>query len=338
MLIHTDDCDAYGPDLDVLHEINSIMNDKWKTELVDPNFILGVKRELNPNGPNGWEVKLTMTSFIEDLAKLYQNDLNQKFGKRRVRTPFPENLILTKAAKPSEGEVDRNINRGYQRLVGSLLWAVRHICPIASYGMSQLCKLMATPTDLAWDCALHLLQYLLQNKARGIKFSETDEEPMAFVDASNKDDPEDGRTQYGYSIHWGGPLVTKSSKLMHVGINSTYNEYMALHHAIKQIVWVRQLLDEIGLGAYISEPTRVYADNKQANNLCNEDVVTAGNMYFRTGYHYCKEAVQDEYVTVNYVNTSDNISDACTKALGPIKVEAFEPKLHGYEPIDTSLL
>ena len=113
---------------------------------------------------------------------------------------------------------------------------------------------------------------------------------------------------------------------------------MALHHAIKQIVWVRQLLDEIGLGAYISEPTRVYADNKQANNLCNEDVVTAGNMYFRTGYHYCKEAVQDEYVTVNYVNTSDNISDACTKALGPIKVEAFEPKLHGYEPIDTSLL
>ena len=62
----------------------------------------------------------------------------------------------------------------------------------------------------------------------------------------------------------GDPLITKSSKLMHVGINSIYNEYMALHHAIKQIVWVSQLLDEIGLGAYISKPTRVYADNKQA--------------------------------------------------------------------------
>ena len=51
---------------------------------------------------------------------------------------------------------------------------------------------------------------------------------------------------------------------MHVGINSIYNEYMALHHAIKQIVWVSQLLDEIGLGAYISKSTGVYADNKQA--------------------------------------------------------------------------
>ena len=57
---------------------------------------------------------------------------------------------------------------------------------------------------------------------------------------------------------------------------------------------MRQLLDEIGLGNYISEPTRVYADNRQANNLCKEDLVTAGNMYFRTGHHYCKEAVRDQ--------------------------------------------
>ena len=63
---------------------------------------------------------------------------------------------------------------------------------------------MATPTGLVWDCALHLLQYSLQNKAHGIKFSETDEGPVAFVEASNKDDPEDGRAQYGYFIHGGG--------------------------------------------------------------------------------------------------------------------------------------
>ena len=156
-------------------------------------------------------------------------------------------------------------------MVGSLLWCVRHVAPIAVYGMAQLCKLMATPTDLAWEAALHLLKYLLQHKSRGIVFSETTEDPFAFVDASNKDDPVDGKTQYGFGLFWGGPLVVKSSKLMHVGINSTYNEYMALHHAIKQIVWMRQLMEEIGLGAWTQKPTRVFADNKQANNLCAED-------------------------------------------------------------------
>jgi len=192
---------------------------------------------------------------------------------------------------------------------------------------------MACPTDEAWHAAIHLLKYLDQTKDRGVKFTETDDEPCAFVDASNRDDPEDGKTQYGYSVHWGGPLIVKSSKLNHVGINSTYNEYMALHHAIKQIVWVRQLLAEIGLGEYIREPTRVYADNKQANNLCSEDLVTAGNMYFRTGYHYCKEAVRDQFVSVHYCHTSLNIIDTGTKALGPIKFEEFEPPLSGHAPL-----
>ena len=82
---------------------------------------------------------------------------------------------------------------------------------------------------------------------------------------------------------------------------------MALHFCIKQIVWLRQLMDEIGLGAYLSQPTVVYADNKQANNLCREEVVTAGNMYFRTGYHYNKEAVRDKYVSVHFCPTDLNL-------------------------------
>jgi len=333
VLIHTDDCDAYGTSKEVLHEINAIMNDEWQTEIVDSSFVLGVKRTL-VRDPEGWHVTLTMTSFIDDLVKVFQDDLNDEFGRRIVKTPFPEHIILTKADTPEEGEVARNIKRGYQRLVGSLLWCVRHVFPICAYGCSQLCKLMATPTDHAWKCALHMLKYIDQHKERGIKFSETDDEPCAFVDASNRDDPQDGRTQYGYIIHWGGPLVVKSGKLNHVGINSTYNEYMALHHCIKQIVWMRQLLDEVGLYEYISMPTTVYADNKQANNLCAEDLVTAGNMYFRTGYHYNKEAVRDGYIAPpKYIASALNCSDACTKGLGANKIREFEPILHGHQPL-----
>ena len=77
----------------------------------------------------------------------------------------------------------------------------------------------------------------------------------------------------------------------------------------------------------------MFADNKQANKLCNEDLVTAGNMYFRTGYHYNKEAVKDGYVEVRYANTFHNISDACTKALGANKVKTFEPAIHGFKPL-----
>ena len=84
-------------------------------------------------------------------------------------------------------------------------------------------------------------------------------------------------------------------------------------------------------------PTTVYADNKQANNLCKEDLVTAGNMYFRTGYHYNKEAVKDKYVSVEYIHTSLNCSDATTKGLGSNKIKLFEPILHGHAPLSDLL-
>ena len=105
---------------------------------------------------------------------------------------------------------------------------------------------------------------------------------------------------------------------------------MALHHCIEQVVCFRQLMEELGLSNYCSEPTKVYADNKRANNLCSEDLVTAGNMYFRTGYHYNKEAVRDGFVSVHYVPTDENIADATTKALGSAKVKAFKPALTGH--------
>ena len=87
---------------------------------------------------------------------------------------------------------------------------------------------------------------------------------------------------------------------------------MALHYAIKHIVWLRQFMEEMGLGSVVGKPTLVYADNKQANtcNLCHEHLVTSGNMYFRTSYHYNKEEVEDGTVAVRYTHTSTNYSDS----------------------------
>jgi hypothetical protein len=77
---------------------------------------------------------------------------------------------------------------------------------------------------------------------------------------------------------------------------------MAIHHAIKQIVWHRQLMQGMGLQMFCKNPTLIHADNTQANNLCIDDIVTQGNMYFRTGYHYNKEfeAVDDGIVSIKY--------------------------------------
>ena len=81
------------------------MNDEWTTEIVDPSYILGVRRFLDTSDPKRWVVTCTMPSFIEDLATVFHPDLDEAHGKRMVGTPFPEGLILTKSTTPDEGEV-----------------------------------------------------------------------------------------------------------------------------------------------------------------------------------------------------------------------------------------
>ena len=67
MLIHTDDCDAYGTNNDVLHAINDAMNTEWKTEIVPSDIVLGVKR-VTDESSGKWSVTLSMTQFIDDLV------------------------------------------------------------------------------------------------------------------------------------------------------------------------------------------------------------------------------------------------------------------------------
>ena len=40
------------------------------------------------------------------------------------------------------------------------------------------------------------------HKDKGIQFHEADMLPLVYVDASNKDDPHDGKTQYGYTVQY----------------------------------------------------------------------------------------------------------------------------------------
>ena len=104
---------------------------------------------------------------------------------------------------------------------------------------------MAKPTEEFWNNAVHnvMMNYMYQNRHQGIMFSSTNNKtPVAYVDASNKPDPKDSKCQYGYAIMLaGGPIVTHSKKLSHVGLSAAHNEYMALCNVNSHTVWLPHL-------------------------------------------------------------------------------------------------
>jgi hypothetical protein len=224
------------------------------------------------------------------------------------------------------------IDMGYMNIVGSLLCGARNCYPEMLYGVTQCCRLMSKPDPLAWANACHMLQYMHSQRTRGIRFrSDGNRSPICYYDSSNKADPTDGKSQWGYCIYlFNGPIDWGCKKHNHVGLSSHHNEYMALSHATKAVIFLRQLLVEMGLGYLVKEATPVLGDNDCTTNLSREDLVSPGNKFFLIDYHFCKEQLESGAISTRRVGTKDNLSDLFTKASSREEIRRLRDGLTGY--------
>ena len=106
----------------------------------------------------------------------------------------------------------------------------------------------------------------------------------------------------------------------------------------KHVVWLRQLLGELGMRHMIAEPTVVYGDNYSALNLSTEDFVSTGNQYVYLPYHYNKELVRLGYVQFHKKSSKCNLADLFTKSVVKKVVDDLLPYLYCEQEISTDVL
>jgi hypothetical protein len=327
--IHTDDMDAVGTTEEILVAILDKVDEIWELKRTDPDMMLGVCRKVTRDAQGKVEsCEQSMEAYIRGMADSFREYLPQK----TLNTFLPAKVNLSKYERPPELEIQEFQEKGYNRAVGMIVWAVRHVTPIGKYGVTQLCTVMATPGKEAFEAAMHAIAFMEQRAKVGIKFSaDGNRIPVFMSDASNKPDPYDGKCHAGFTGHLAnGPLVCKSFKLKHCGLSSEHNEYMGLTACLRAIVWLRQLLGEIGRNDMIENPTVVYGDNIQANRLCKEHFVTTGNQHIFMPYHWNREVIDELYAAVKWVQTDYNISDLMSKNVTSGVLKQLEGMLSGY--------
>ena len=75
-------------------------------------------------------------------------------------------------------------------------------------------------------------------------------------------------------------------------------------------------------------------DNKVANTLTLEDLVTGGNQYILMAYHGIKEYTAEGYVRVFWIAGTENEADLMTKAVSKETLLNLVDRLTGYEYYD----
>ncbi|CAI7911581.1 unnamed protein product, partial [Closterium sp. NIES-54] len=125
----------------------------------------------------------------------------------------------------------------------------------------------------------------------------------AFSDASFASEPEDMTSVGGFiCCVGGGPTAWESKKQVDQALSSVEPEYMALFRVVREIVWQRRLLAE--LGEEQQGPTPLYCDSQGAIALAKNPVLHGLTKHMRVKWHWTRSMVAAGEVELHYVKTT----------------------------------
>ncbi|KAK2966557.1 hypothetical protein RJ640_014526 [Escallonia rubra] len=240
------------------------------------------------------------------------NDLLNNFsmtGAKEVNTPMCTSSALT--LHDGSSHVDPT---PYRKLVGALQY-LSLTRPDVCFAVNRLSQFMHSPTALHWTALKRILRYLKATIHHGLYLRRgTPLTLQAFSDSDWGGDRDNGRSTTGYILYLGtNPISWKSTRQKSVSRSSSEAEYKAIANCTAEILWVTNLLHELGIT--LPQPPTLFCDNTGATYLCANPIFHSRMKHIALDYHFVRECVTNDSLCVHHINTKDQLADILTKAL-----------------------
>jgi hypothetical protein len=166
---------------------------------------------------------------------------------------------------------------------------------------------------------VRILNYLVSTKDLRLRLG-GDLTLSGYTDSDWAEDRDDRRSTSAYTYRVGdGAISWKSRKQATVSLSSTEAEYKALSDSCKEGLWLRHLLTELRLRP--DTPIPLHVDNEGAEALAKNPEHHARTKHIHARYHFIRECVQNEEITLLHVSTKDMLADMLTKPLARVSLE-----------------
>ena len=259
---------------------------------------------------------LTQKSYLERVLR--------RFGmhnSKAISVPIPPTVKLSKQLCPTTTEEKEFMSKvPYANAVGSLMYAMVCTRPDILYAVGLVSRYMANPGRAHWFAVKGILRYLQGTLDIGLVFEkEQNLKVCGFVDSDYAGDRDKCRSTSGYCFTLsGGPISWRSMLQPIVALSTTEAEYIAVTEAVKEALWLRGLVKDLGI---IQRSVVVNCDSQSAIHLAKNQVYHARTKHIDIRYHKVREVVEDGLVQLLKVDTKDNPADMLTKVVPKVKFE-----------------
>ena len=267
-------------------------------------------------------MNLTQTKFHVELnLSHYLNEYLRDFNMQDcnpVSTPFAAGTDFLPGDSISDADVSR-----FRSMVGKLLFAANTCRPDLSFAASTLSRFIKDPKANHVAAAKHVLRYIKGTMNYGLSYNRCSNfRLVGYSDSDWAGDKFDRKSITGYVFMLSGCAITwKSKKQSTVALSSTEAEYMALGDTVKELLWLVQLVQNIGLK--FKNPPTVFEDNEGCKLLSNHPVHHQRTKHIDIRHHFIREHLNNNLFILESASTDDMAADMFTKNLNRLKFKKF---------------
>ncbi len=324
LVIYVDDCICMSPDPRLIDKfIADMKRDYILEDEGDINAYLGI----NVTRPTKDTIKLNQPALTKRIV-----DSLQLTDQRQHQTPADRILTADKKGPP------RKSTFHYRSLIGQLNYLTASTRPDVLYAVHQCARFCNEPRHAHDVAAKRIVRYLKGTMDEGIILQPDRSKGFeCYVDADfagswSPDqalDPAACLSRTGYVIFFAGCPIIWSSKMQNtIALSTTEAEYTALSTAMRDIIYLLNLVDEFKQhGITISSnnvPTvtcRVFEDNVGALELANTPKLRPRTKHLAVQLHHFRSYIHRKQITVERVATKHQLADIFTK---PLPRDAFQ--------------
>ncbi|GKC01706.1 retrovirus-related pol polyprotein from transposon TNT 1-94 [Tanacetum coccineum] len=197
-------------------------------------------------------------------------------------------------------------------IVGSLQYlAITR--PDVSFAVNKLSQFMHAPTQLHLQALKRELRYFKGTIYHGLFLNRKSAITLtAFSDSNWGGIKGNGRSTTAYILYLCSNIISwRSARQKSISRSSTEAEYKALANASAEMMWVQNLLHELGISFH--ETPTLFCDNTGATYLCANPVYHSCMKHVA---HFVYEWVSEGSLRVLHISSKDQLVDMLTKPLG----------------------
>ena len=266
------------------------------------------------------QIFINQPGYIDDLVNTYKlptdlpsypsTPMRVDYGSRSASLTSSHLAAMDALLSPSKVQE-------FQSRVGACSYLAMQSRPDILFAVNTLARKTKAPNQEDLDAINRVLNYvvgtkhlgLLLNSGEGIKL-------YATVDASYASHS-DFKSHTGCTLHLGRHSasfrsLTKKQTVM--ADSSTVAEYIGIHLAAKEVMWTRNFLFELGFEQL--QATTVFEDNQSTIKLISKPGNGNKTKHIDLRFNFIRDQVAQSTIQIEYLPTTEMISDILTKPLG----------------------